>query len=263
MKSPIERLIEIMTILRSDKGCSWDRKQDLTSLKKYLLEESYEVIDAINNFEKSKDNETIENHKEELGDLLLQIIFQSEVQSELGHFCFNDVAQAIVDKLTRRHPHVFGNEKNDINTSDNPFWHKIKEQEKNDRKSELFEDIPRAMPALLRAQKMGEKAAALGFEWEKANDVFNKIEEELAEVKAALLSKDLDNLEEEIGDVLQAIVQFARWHTIDAELALARANTKFSSRLRNIVHMAGGKENFKKLTPAEMTALWDNNKKLD
>lgn len=261
MQKPIEQLIEIMKTLRGEQGCAWDRKQDLSSLKKYLLEESYEVLEAINNLENSPTEEQIKEHKEELGDLLLQIIFQSEIQSEKGHFSFDDVAKAIVEKLIRRHPHIFGKEENDKMLEDNPFWHVVKQEEKKGKNSQFLDDIPQTFPALVCAQKMGEKAGHLGFDWEQADHAFDKVSEEIEELIEAVADKNTENIEEEIGDLLYVITQFARWYNIDAELALHRANNKFKSRFHAILAMAGGQEQFKQLTPQEMTMLWDMNKK--
>lgn len=252
----LERLLEIMRILRGEFGCGWDKKQTLNSLKKYLLEESYEVIDTIDNLDSSS-NDTITHHKEELGDLLLQIVFQSEIQSEQGHFNFNDVVESIIDKMERRHPHIFGNEKNDVESQDNPYWHQIKESEHRQKKQSLFASIPKSLPALARATKLGERAGRLGFDWSNASEALNKVNEEIVEMNEAIEHEGIDRQEEELGDLLHALAQTARKLGIDPELALQRGNEKFARRFEKILTKAGGEEQFKKLNAAEMTVLWD------
>src|SRR5688572_25560171 len=165
--SELDRLCELMATLRGPSGCGWDKKQTLSSLKRYLVEETYETIDAIDELEKSASDAAVKEHLEELGDLLLQIVFQSEIQREKGLFNMGDVCNAISEKLLRRHPHIFGDEAKDA-SDQNPHWERIKEQERAikgiDRQSAL-DGIPKSMPALLRAKLMTIKASEVGFDW--------------------------------------------------------------------------------------------------
>lgn len=255
----IERLLEIMRILRGKAGCGWDKKQTLDSLKKYLLEETYEVIDSIDNLDMSS-KETISHHKEELGDLLLQIVFQSEIQSEHGYFNFDDVARGIIDKMERRHPHIFGNKKHDLESQDNPYWHQIKESENRIKKQSIFASIPKSLPALARATKLGDRAGHLGFDWPNALEALDKVKEEIAEMSEAMVREGMERQEEELGDLLHALAQTARKLGIDPELALQKGNEKFARRFEKILVKAGGEDNFKNLNIAEMTTLWDETK---
>lgn len=261
MKRPIEQLLEIMSKLRSESGCGWDKKQTLLTLKKYLLEETYELLDAIDNLEQQENEAAINHHKEELGDVLFQVIFQSEIQSEKKHFSFDDVVTTIVDKLVRRHPHIFGDEHCDADTMENPFWQEIKQQELKEKKQTVMASVAKSMPSLMRAAKLGDKAALLAFDWANVHDAWEKVEEEVWELKEALATDDVDHQREELGDLLFAVSQIARKLNLDPELVLHQGNEKFIKRFDAMIEKIGGEENFKALSPSEKEELWQHIKK--
>jgi tetrapyrrole methylase family protein/MazG family protein/ATP diphosphatase len=215
------RLVGVMRRLLSPDGCPWDREQSLESLRKYVLEEACEVMDAID----AKDRESL---REELGDLLLQVVFQAELTRSEGAFGIDDVVAGIVDKLVRRHPHVFGH--TDAKDVDEVLknWERIKAQEKGERG--VLSGVPRSMPALARAQRVGEKVARVGFDWPDAQGSRAKVAEELGELDRAIVEKDAAAIEEEFGDVLFALVNFSRHLQVDAEGALRGCIEKFSTR---------------------------------
>ncbi|HEY0714882.1 MAG TPA: nucleoside triphosphate pyrophosphohydrolase [Polyangia bacterium] len=227
----VQKLVGLMQRLLAPDGCPWDREQTLETLIPYLVEETYEVIDALH-------GGTVADHKEELGDLLLQVIFQSELRQTEGHFGIDDVARGIVTKLVRRHPHVFGDLKVEGSEAVLSNWAKIKAEEKAARgiKSAL-DGIPRSAPALVRAFRTGEKAAAVGFDWPDAQGSRAKVSEELAEFDAAWASGDRTEMEHELGDLLFAVANLARKLGLDAESALRIATDKFT---RRFVHMEEG-----------------------
>lgn len=251
-----------MQTLRSPNGCDWDRQQSLQSLKKHLLEESYELIDAIDNIQENPSAAELSNHKEELGDVLFQVVFQAQIQSELGHFSFEDVAQSTVEKMTRRHPHIFSTAEKDSTISGNPFWHTIKEAENKAKQHSIFDSIAKSQPALSRAAKIGEKAGRLGFDWLNADDAFKKISEELQELKEAANKNDTRHAAEEMGDLLHAVAQTARHLGLDPELCLHRGNEKFLARFALLLKLAGGEEKLKMMSPEEMLVLWTEAKKV-
>lgn len=246
----MNRLLTIMTELRSEHGCPWDKEQDHSSLRKYLIEESYEVIDAI-------DREDDADLCEELGDLLLQVVFHAELGKERGVFDFAEVCDGISEKMVRRHPHVFG--EIHCETADDVLvnWAKIKDEEKQDKgKTSRRLDIPATFPALYRAQKVQKKAAEVGFDWDDSNDVKAKIEEELAEVSEALAGNG--DVKEEIGDLLFAVVNWSRFHHIDAEEALRESTEKFRRRFYDMEDMIAAEgKNLEAMNLAEMDAYWD------
>lgn len=226
----IDRLVDIMRTLRSEQGCPWDREQTLESLRRYAVEEVYEVLDAI-------DRGDVEDHCEELGDLLLQVVFQAQLRSEEGRFDFEDVARAISEKLIRRHPHVFGEV--EVSGSEEVLvnWNRIKETEKSGKQnaaSSCLDGVPLHLPALLRAQEIQKKAAKVGFDWDSLPPVLEKIREEISEVEEELASSDRDATGEEIGDLLFAVVNLARHLDQDAEQLLQDATRKFSTRFREV-----------------------------
>ncbi len=226
--SPFERLTLLMTILRSPEGCNWDRKQTHESLLPYLLEEAYEVIEVIESGNYSA-------LREELGDLLVQIVFHAQLAAERGDFTINDTIIDTVEKLIHRHPHVFEVKQNLDPQQVRDQWEKIKTT-RNEKESALV-GLPRTMPALTMAFRMGEKAGGLGFDWKQAGDVVEKIDEELAEVKQELqASEPVDKLRltEEIGDLLFAVASLARKCDIEPELALRRALEKFRDRFSQL-----------------------------
>ena len=240
--SDIARLLEIMAALRTPRtGCPWDLEQDFASIAPYTLEEAYEVVDAI-------ERGDLADLRDELGDLLLQVVFHARMAEEQGSFAFGDVVEAITRKLIRRHPHVFGNTEDLSPEAVKSLWDSIKAEEKAERRaaresigqgSELHEarflgGIPTALPALTRAQKLTAKAAKVGFDWPEAAQVIDKIHEELEEVKEASSSGEKDRIEDEIGDLLFSVTNLARHFGIDPERALRRTNAKFERRFSSI-----------------------------
>lgn len=257
----INRLHEIMTRLRDpEKGCPWDRVQTLETLKPCVLEETYELLAAM-----SKPDEK-DNHIEELGDVLLQVMFQCVMAEEKGEFTFDDVANAISDKLVRRHPHVFGDVKADDAAAVLRNWEQIKQQEhKKEARHSALDGVPATLPALLKAQRTQEKAARVGFDWKDAKGPLAKIEEELRELNEAVAASNDTSLDlhvkEELGDLLFAVANLSRHLKADSESALENATAKFSRRFRSVeaAAKAAGK-NLKDMTLEEMDVLWDAEK---
>lgn len=221
------RLREVIRILRSPEGCPWDRKQTHESLRKYMIEEAYEFIDAVNQMD---DDHMVE----ELGDVLLQIMLHSQIGEEEGYFTIDDVIVSVTDKMIRRHPHVFG----DINveTSDEVVsnWDAIKEQEKGSKPDSILDSVPESFPALLQAEELQKKAAKVGFDWETVEPVIEKVEEEWQEFQEARESGDREEMEKEFGDWLFAIANLARHYKLSGENALQRTNRKFRNRLSSM-----------------------------
>ncbi len=209
--------------LRAPGGCPWDAEQDHQSLLPNLLEEAYELVDTI----QRKD---IQHMKEELGDVLLQVIFHSELAEEAGHFNFDDVAQTVSDKLVRRHPHVYGDAKCEDSHGVLNQWDQIKREEKGAEDASYLHGVADGLPGLLRAAKIQKKVAKVGFDWPDDQGVIDKIHEEVAEVEAEVASGDKERLSEEIGDLLFSVVNLARRHKIDPELALTETSERFRQR---------------------------------
>jgi MazG family protein len=234
-------LLAIMSKLRAPEGCPWDRKQTHTSLLNYLIEESYEYIDAVEAGDKA-------NMREELGDVLLQVVFHAQLASEAGDFDFADVVQGIADKLVRRHPHVFGDLKLDGAEAVEVKWAELKQEEKRAagaggaaaKPEGGLAGIPKHLPALLKAEKLQKKAADQGFDWPDWTGPAAKIREELDElrVEAETAPRQPDRLEDEFGDLLFAAVNLGRFFKLDPERALARASRKFADRYRKMEEMA-------------------------
>jgi len=246
-----QKLIEIMETLRSEKGCPWDRVQTHDTLKRYLLEETYELIEAI-------EKKDINGIKEELGDLLLQIVFHSQIAREEGNFDINDVIDTISKKMIGRHPHVFGNA--EFKTSEEVLnqWDERKKEE-GKLCSSILEGIPPTLTALLRAYKIQSRVARVGFDWENADGVIDKIKEELNEVEEAIKSGRKSETEEEIGDLLFSIVNLARFFKIDPETALRKTNRKFEERFKKLEELAREKgKNLKEMNLSEMDNLWED-----
>jgi MazG family protein len=220
-----ERLLDIMHRLRGPSGCPWDREQTPTSLKPYLIEEAYEVLEAI-------ESGSAASLREELGDLLLQIVFHAEIAAECGDFAVTDVLASLIDKMVSRHPHVFGDTSVETPRQALAQWEVIKqrEAEARGRPRSVIDGVPRALPALIRAQRMQAKAARVNFDWPDARAALAKVEEEVQEAAAALAEGQPDRLQEELGDVLFSLVNVARLSAIDAEDALQRAIEKFRHR---------------------------------
>jgi MazG family protein len=226
--SDMGRLTEIMDRLRGPEGCPWDREQTYETLATFLLEETYEVVDAMRSGDPAA-------HREELGDLLFQIVFQCRIASERGEFDIGTVMQEIGDKIVRRHPHVFGEAR--LGTSDQVLrqWEQIKIEERRGKPgSSLFASVPRVLPALLKALRISSKAARVGFDWPDLKGLLEKCEEEMGELREALRSRKRPAIQEEIGDLLFTIANVARHAGLDPEIALQDANRKFVDRFRYI-----------------------------
>ncbi len=223
-----EGLLALMRRLRAPGGCPWDREQTRSSLKPYIIEEAYEVTEAI-------DSGNVDHIKEELGDLLLQVVFVSQMAEEAGEFTMADVIQGISDKLVRRHPHVFGDEIRETARDVLNNWEAIKVEEKKKKgSSSLLEGVPIHMPALLRAHRITEKASRVGFDWTTLEEVFKKLEEELAEFEEAVRGKDPARMEDELGDVIFALVNVGRFLEVNPEEALKKTISRFISRFSYI-----------------------------
>ena len=251
---PIDRLVEVMRILRSPQGCPWDHKQTFATLKEHLIEESHEVLDAIDSGDRSK-------LCEELGDLLLQVVFQAQIGREEKSFTFDDVANSIVEKLIRRHPHVFGDIQ--VTGADEVLknWEQIKKTEKGDKPRSTLDGIPKSLPALHKAHLVAKRAARVGFDWENANGALDKLEEEIAEVREAAAEGAEEKVGEEIGDVLFAAVNLSRFFGKNPEDLLHQTIAKFTRRFQFIedrVHALG--KNMTDCTLAEMDAIWNEAK---
>ena len=251
----LDELIRIMAALRSEKGCPWDREQTRESLKPFIIEEAYEVIDAID----ENDRDAV---REELGDLLFQIVFQSRIAEENGEFGLGDVIDGIAKKMISRHPHVFGGP--DIRTSEEVLvkWDEHKKREGKQKES-ILEGIPRTMPALLRAKKLQDRAAKVGFDWERIDDVLAKLDEEVAEFKEAVKHRNAAPIEDELGDILFMIVNISRSIGVNPEEALRKTISKFISRFRYIEMAASEKgEKLSDMSLADMDELWDEAKRM-
>lgn len=248
----LEKLAEITKELRA--RCPWDKKQTPASLKPYIIEEAYEVLEAI-------DIGRPGQLSEELGDLLFQVIIQSEIASEKGLFNIEDVLEGITGKMVSRHPHVFGQERAETAEDVLSRWHELKKKE-GKLKTSILEGIPASLPALLRAYKVQKRAGRVGFDWQGPEDVFVKIEEETAEFGAALAQNDTAAMEEELGDMLFSMVNLARHSGIDPEQALGKSVSKFSARFREIEKEAKKRGiELSQMTLEEMDAVWEKTKK--
>ncbi len=256
---PMDRLINIMTILRGPDGCPWDREQNHKTIKSNLIEEAYEVLEAI-------DKEDVDDIKEELGDLLLQVVFHSQFEDEKGNFNINDVINTICEKLERRHPHVFGCLEVAGTEEVLKNWDDIKEREKTkkDKPISVLDGIPRELPALIHAEKIQRKAAKVGFDWDKTEHAFAKVMEEIEELKEAMTKEDSQGqIENELGDLLFAIVNVARFLSIDAEQALIGTIQKFYLRFQHIEEEAKKRgKDLQNMTLDDMDKLWNEAKSL-
>jgi len=251
MTRPIDRLLAIMARLRDpDPGCPWDREQNFATIAPYTIEEAYEVADAI-------EREDMTALKDELGDLLLQVVFHARMAEEAGLFAFDDVAQAIADKMERRHPHVFGDAEIASVAAQNEAWevHKAAERQASGGAASVLDGAALALPALVRAAKISRRAARIGFDWPDADSVIDKIEEELDEIEDAIDDRaPAAALEEEIGDLLFATANLARKLDIEPETALRRATAKFERRFRRVETLAAERGIGRNLDALE--ALW-------
>lgn len=249
---PFDRLVEVMKILRSDDGCPWDRAQSLRSLKPYCVEETYEVLEAI-------DRDDPDAHREELGDLLLQIVFQSQIRSEQGAFGARDVCDAITAKMLRRHPHVFGDRVVEGADDAHASWQQLKAAERRDRGDDrsALDGVPRALPGLLRATRLALKASAVGFDWGGPEEVGPVVRDEVEELLEAAASEDVEHVRHELGDLLFALANLARHLGLDPEDALSAANDRFDRRFRHVEQTARDRgTQLAELPVPELDSLW-------
>jgi MazG family protein len=271
---PIQRLLDIMARLRDpQRGCPWDLEQSFQTIAPYTVEEAYEVADAI-------ERGDLSSLRDELGDLLFQVVFHSQMAQERGAFAFDDVVNAICDKMERRHPHVFGNAQIASADAQTVAWEEQKRRERAEKGVSVLDDVPLALPALTRANKLGKRAAQVGFEWSDVNRALDKLDEEVAEFKAEVRShfclqadsvthgdadphrsRQQERLAAEIGDVLFCVVNVCRYLKIDPEAALKNTNSSFERRFRYVEQglRARGKTP-EQATLAEMDQLWDEGK---
>jgi MazG family protein len=253
--SDVSRLREIVARLRAPGGCPWDREQTHESLRAALLEECYETIEAI---EKADDA----NLREELGDLLLHVVMHAQMGEERKAFAFEDVVEAVCNKLIRRHPHVFGSTQATESAQVVRLWESIKRAEKGTGPS-VMDGLPAGFPALLLAQEVQKRAARVGFDWDDASEVLDKVEEEVEELRGAISGERIPTIEEELGDLFLSVVNVARKLGVDSELALAAATRKFVRRFRALeaeIAANGGK--LEQTSAQEMNALWERNKQV-
>jgi MazG family protein len=253
----LTRLVGLMQRLLAPDGCAWDREQTLTTLLPYLIEETYEVVDALQ-------SGNVADHCEELGDLLLQVVFQAELRHAEGAFGIEDVIDGIVRKLVRRHPHVFGDVQANNAEEALASWAKLKATEKAKKgKKGALDGIPRSAPALVRAMRAGEKAGAVGFDWPDAAGVRDKVNEELAEFDEACAGQDRQSMSDELGDLLFAITNLARKLDLDAEHALREATDRFGRRFRHMEErLEADGRTVKSASPEEQNELWEAAKKV-
>ena len=251
--SEIKELLKIMEAIREK--CPWDAKQTHESLKRYMVEEAYEALDAI-------DQKDADHLKKELGDLLLQIVFHSQIASEKNEFEFKDVVKTISEKMVERHPHVFLNDKKVSAKHVMDNWEKNKH--KNEKRSSILSGIPNHLPALLKAQRMQDKAASVGFDWQRAEQVVEKLEEEVAEFKKALKNNDSKQIENEFGDILFTIVNLSRFSNLIAEEALQKVNEKFRKRFNFIEQkLENDPQKISEAGIENLDALWEQAKEND
>ncbi|MBK8816920.1 MAG: nucleoside triphosphate pyrophosphohydrolase [Methylococcaceae bacterium] len=255
-----QTLLELMAQLRHpETGCPWDVKQDFNSLKPYVIEEAYEVVDAI-------ERNDLDDLRGELGDLLLQVVFHSQIAAEQGHFTFEEVSEAICDKLVRRHPHVFADAVFANDAERHQAWEQAKSDERLEKnkvtvQTSVLDGVPASLPALLECEKIQNRAANFGFDWTSVEPVFDKVQEELDEVKEAWLSGDQVHIEEEIGDLLLVAVNLARHLKVNPELALKKSTQKFSKRFHYIEQqVAASGRDLRNCELAELDTYWDEAK---
>lgn len=264
MSKSFDELVAVMARLRAPGGCPWDHEQTHASLAQYLLEEAYETFDAIQEADQTGDTT---NLREELGDLLLQVIFHSTIGAERGDFTIDDVAAGVTQKLILRHPHVYGDAKfaRAEDVLDN--WDKLKADERaasgkiEKQRDSILDEVSMHFPALLEGLKLTKKASKVGFDWENADQIFDKLDEEISELRSAIKNGDTDNIGEEIGDLLFVVMNLARHLNVEPETALKKTNRKFRQRFKFIEDET--KNRGKTLTDAslaEMDALWNKSK---
>lgn len=252
----ITPLTDVMQVLREPGGCPWDREQTHSTIRSNMIEEVYEFLEAV-------DNDDVAGMREELGDVLMQVVFHARMAQEAGMFDLQDVIDEVVDKLVRRHPHVFGSTEVEGSEEVLRNWEAIKKQEKTER-THVLDGVTQGLPALLRAYKMQGKAAKVGFDWDNMDAVWNKVTEELGELREAIASGDKAAAESELGDVLFAVVNYARHNKIEPETALNGTNNRFASRFGYVEQQikASGKD-WKNFSLQELDSFWDEAKKLE
>lgn len=253
-KDKFRELVQVMDKLRSANGCPWDKEQTHKSLRQYLLEETYEVLESI-------DQNDPNSLKEELGDLLLQVVFHAQIADESQQFNVDDVIDSIVDKLIRRHPNVFGDQKIDTAEEQKQNWEKIK---RNEGRKSVIGGVPKQLPSLLRAIRIQEKVAHVGFDWTLIDDVWTKFEEEISELHQAISNKNQDEIEEEMGDVLFTLVNISRFLKINPEDALRSTIEKFIYRFQKLEQrIESQNKNIEECSLAEMDDIWNQIKNLE
>jgi tetrapyrrole methylase family protein/MazG family protein len=255
-----EELVSVMARLRGEGGCPWDREQDHGSLKRYALEEIYELMEAI-------DRDDPDAMQEELGDVLLQVLFHAQMAREADRFGIEQVMAGLRDKLVRRHPHVFGDAHLEDAAAVLENWERMKALEKREKASRdvsVVGDVPRAMPALARAQRVGDKAASVGFDWEEAEPVLAKIEEELEELREAARGGEVERIRDELGDVLFSLVNLSRFFKVQAEEALGQTVDRFQKRFAHIERRLRERGTApEQASLEEMDALWEEAKTVE
>jgi tetrapyrrole methylase family protein / MazG family protein len=265
-----EKLAAVQARLRAPDGCPWDREQTHASLRTYLIEEAYEVLEALESGDDGK-------FAEEMGDLLLQIVFHSQIAKEEGRFTVSDVIREVHDKMVRRHPHVFGEKRAKDSAEVLKNWEQIKKEEriaagkknadgeeKEDKPASLLDGVSKALPAALEGLSLTRRAARIGFDWDNVEGVFDKLSEESGELREALNAKDAGRTEEEMGDLLFAAVNLARFLHVDPEIALKKANAKFSSRFRRMEELAAKSGKALADVPREqMEEFWETAKRAE
>lgn len=257
-EKPIDKLIDVMKLLRDkEKGCPWDLEQNFQTIAKCTLEEAYETVDAI-------ERGDMDDLKEELGDLLLQVVFHAQMANEENLFNFDDVANSITEKMIRRHPHIFENV--DANTADEVLqnWEEIKKQERKDNKQDtsVLDNLPHAFPSLLRAEKIHKRVVKEGFDWDDQSGMLDKIEEEINELKVEIRNNHRGNIEEEFGDLLFMMTRFGMSLKVSPEEALRKANIKFEKRFRLLEEFIREDNlSLKEMNIDQLNVYWDRAKK--
>jgi len=246
-----ENLLQIMDRLRGENGCPWDREQTRSTLKPYIIEEAYEVVEAI-------EEGVPATIREELGDLLFQVIFQARIGKERDEFSMGDILKVLKEKMVRRHPHVFGSTtvRNSREVLQN--WEEIKKQEKNHKpKRSILSGTPRQLPSILKAQRIQEKAATVGFDWDNPEEILKKIEEEITELRSAVAEGYRPDVEHEVGDLLFSVINLSRFLKFDADDTLRKCTDRFISRFRNMESTSDSRgTTLSSLSPAELDNLW-------
>lgn len=252
----ISNIIEILQSLRDpDKGCPWDLEQTFETIAPYTLEEAYEVVDAIS-------REDFSDLKDELGDLLFQVVYHAQIAQEIGEFSFSDVVNAVCEKMIRRHPHVFGKDEVANAASQEKKWEAIKHKERGTELDSVLDGIALVLPALVRAKKLGKRAALVGFDWDNQAGARNKIKEELTELDAAIVEKDTNSIAAEMGDVFLSLVSMCRHLDIDPEICLGNANIKFEKRFRILEkNVLSSEEKWEDLSEDDLEKLWQDAKR--